>query len=89
MRTTIELSDAQRSDLLALAGRRGLRGYSLLIQEALAQYLRAPLPARPQARRRRRQRRKKADLVAFLSDGFSTGRKDGSIRHDDYVYRKG
>lgn len=26
-------------------------------------------------------------LLAFLDDGFSTGCKDGSVQHDDYIYR--
>ena len=39
MRTTIELSDEHRSSLHALAARRGLRGYSRLIQEAVDLYV--------------------------------------------------
>ncbi len=39
MRTTIELSDEHRSSLHALAARRGLRGYSKLIQEAVDLYI--------------------------------------------------
>ena len=39
MRTTIELSDEHRSSLHALAARRGLRGYSKLIQEAVDLYV--------------------------------------------------
>ncbi len=39
MRTTIEISDRHRSVLVSLAAKRGLRGYSDLIQEALDQYL--------------------------------------------------
>lgn len=87
MRTTIELTDEQRSALLALAGKRGLRGYSSLVQEALAQYLASPavLPKK----KRTTAGRKGADLLSFLDDGFSTGRKDGALRHDDYIYRGG
>ena len=87
MRTTIELTDEQRAALLAKAARRGMRGYSQLVQEALARYLSLPAPSsarKPKASKRR----KSADLISFLSDGFSTGRKDGSARHDDYIYRK-
>jgi len=40
MRTTIELSNEQRSELLSLAARRGLKGFSQLIQEAVDSYLR-------------------------------------------------
>ena len=39
MRTTIEISDHHRSMLLALAAKRGMRGYSEIIQEALEQYM--------------------------------------------------
>ncbi|MBI3990406.1 MAG: ribbon-helix-helix protein, CopG family [candidate division NC10 bacterium] len=41
MRTTIEITDEQRAALLALAARRGLRGYSAIIQEAIDFYLKA------------------------------------------------
>jgi predicted transcriptional regulator len=39
MRTTIELSDDHRSALHSIAARRGLRGYSKLIQEAIDLYI--------------------------------------------------
>jgi metal-responsive CopG/Arc/MetJ family transcriptional regulator len=39
MRTTIEISDEMRAKLLALAARRGLRGYSEIVSEALSLYL--------------------------------------------------
>ena len=39
MRTTIELSDDHRSALHSMAARRGLRGYSRLIQEAIDFYI--------------------------------------------------
>ncbi|HEY3358272.1 MAG TPA: hypothetical protein VGQ83_33800 [Polyangia bacterium] len=39
MRTTIELSDDQRARLLALAARRGEKGFSALVQEAVDRYL--------------------------------------------------
>ncbi len=40
MRTTVEISDEQHRALSALAQRRGLRGFSQLVQEALEAYLR-------------------------------------------------
>lgn len=40
MRTTVEISEEQHRALSALAQRRGLRGFSHLVQEALASYLR-------------------------------------------------
>jgi predicted transcriptional regulator len=39
MRTTVEISDAQRAKLLEIAARRGEKGSSRLVQEALDQYL--------------------------------------------------
>jgi hypothetical protein len=39
MRTTVELSDDHRSMLLFLTARRGLRGYSKLIEEAIDFYI--------------------------------------------------
>lgn len=39
MRTTIELSDEQRARLLEVAARRGEKGFSKLIQEAVDDYL--------------------------------------------------
>lgn len=39
MRTTVELKEEHRALLHALAARRGLRGYSQLVQEALDFYL--------------------------------------------------
>lgn len=39
MRTTIELPDEQRAKLLELAARRGEKGFSHLVQEAVARYL--------------------------------------------------
>lgn len=39
MRTTVELSDEIRAKLLELAARRGERGFSTLVEEALERYL--------------------------------------------------
>ena len=39
MRTTIELSDDHRGALHSLAAKRGLRGYSKLIEEAIDFYI--------------------------------------------------
>jgi predicted transcriptional regulator len=47
MRTTVELSDEIRARLMELAARRGERGLSALVEEALVQYL-----AEEQRRRR-------------------------------------
>jgi len=32
--------------------------------------------------------RRKTKFLDMCLDGFTTGRKDGSTRHDDYIYRK-
>jgi predicted DNA-binding protein len=39
MRTTVEITDEQRARLLELAARRGEKGFSKLVQEALEFYL--------------------------------------------------
>ncbi len=39
MRTTIELTEDQRADLLRLAAQKGMKGFSQLIQEAVNAYL--------------------------------------------------
>lgn len=39
MRTTVEITEAQHHTLTDLAVRRGLRGFSPLVQEAIEQYL--------------------------------------------------
>ncbi len=39
MRTTIEISDEQRARLLELAARRGQKGFSFLVREAIERYL--------------------------------------------------
>jgi hypothetical protein len=41
MRTTIEITDEQRSRLLEAAARRGEKGFSSIIQEALDHYFEA------------------------------------------------
>jgi hypothetical protein len=39
MRTTVEIREQQRVALAAIAAKRGLRGYSQLVQEAIDLYL--------------------------------------------------
>jgi Arc/MetJ family transcription regulator len=39
MRTTIELTDDQRAELLKLAAKKRLKGFSQIVQEALDEYL--------------------------------------------------
>jgi len=56
MRTTIEMKPEHRSALLALAARRGEKGFSSLIAEAIEEYL--------DGERVRRQRRKELRSLA-------------------------
>jgi len=51
VRTTIELSERHRARLLALAARRGMKGYSKLVEEAVEVYLQE-LERSQEARRR-------------------------------------
>jgi hypothetical protein len=39
MRTTIEITDEQRSKLLALAAAKGMKGFSGLVQKALDEFI--------------------------------------------------
>lgn len=39
MRTTVEITENQRAELLRLAAQRGIKGFSSLIQEALESYI--------------------------------------------------
>lgn len=41
MRTTIEITEAQRAELLKIAGNRGEKGFSSVVREALDAYLRS------------------------------------------------
>lgn len=86
MRTTIELDDELRAALLSLAAKRGMRGYSSLVQEALAQYLGLPVTQAPKPAPA--PTKKHDAFLSFLTDGFTTGRRDGAVSHDDYIYRK-
>jgi hypothetical protein len=40
MRTTVDIDDAQRAELLRLAAQRGEKGFSAVIREALDLYIR-------------------------------------------------
>jgi hypothetical protein len=63
-----------------------MRGYSPLIREALEHYLQSPHPSR-RTSRPRHEKKSPPELIAWLDDGFTTGRRDGAERHDDYIYR--
>ena len=63
MRTTVEITDAQRAKLLQLAASRGEKGFSALVQEAIDLYLRM------QTERSRRARVKAAlSVLGTLGD---------------------
>jgi metal-responsive CopG/Arc/MetJ family transcriptional regulator len=46
VRTTIEITDEQRAELLRMAGERGEKGFSRIIQQAIEEYLRGRQAAR-------------------------------------------
>jgi predicted transcriptional regulator len=51
VRTTIELTDEQRSKLLEAAAKRGEKGFSAIIQEALEHYFEAAADRRERVER--------------------------------------
>lgn len=61
MRTTVEIDDAQRAELLKLAAQRGEKGFSSVIREALDLYIR-------QHRARRELVAKALELEGSFSD---------------------
>jgi hypothetical protein len=54
MRTTVEITDEQRAKLLQEAARRGEKGFSSIIQEALDHYFEAAADRRARVERARR-----------------------------------
>jgi hypothetical protein len=60
MRTTIDIKPEHRSALLALAARRGQRGFSIVLGEAIESYLRRDAD-------RQRQKRKLLSLAGSLT----------------------
>lgn len=61
MRTTVELSDEIRARLMEMAARRGERGFSALVEEAVARYL-------EEEEERRRLAREARSVLGTLSD---------------------
>lgn len=61
MRTTVEIKPEHRSALLALAARRGQKGFSLVLEEAIDKYLRGEAE-------RQQQKQKLLSLAGALSD---------------------
>ena len=65
MRTTVEIDDSQRAELLKLAAQRGEKGFSSIVREALDIYI--------------KQHRAKREVVAQalkLQGSFSDGEAD-------------
>ena len=62
MRTTIELSDENRARLLELAARRGEKGFSVIVEDALERYF------AQEERRREAVDRALAALGSFSSE---------------------
>lgn len=69
MRTTIEIKPEHRAKLLELAARRGAKGFSQLVTEALEAYLRAEIDREAQ---RRRAARLKGALPAREAQALRT-----------------
>lgn len=72
MRTTIDLTDEQRARLQALATRRGEKGFSNIVQEAVDRYLREEST--------RQDRVKRALAVAGSLDEEAAEALEASVR---------
>lgn len=73
MRTTVELSDKVRAKLLELAARRGDRGFSALVEEAVERYV--------ADEERRRQRADRAQSVIGCMSDEDAQALEESVRH--------
>jgi hypothetical protein len=65
MRTTVEIDDGQRAELLKLAAQRGDKGFSGIVREALDVYL-----------KQQRAKRKVVAQALKLQGSFSDGEAD-------------
>jgi Arc/MetJ family transcription regulator len=75
VRTTIEMSDEHRAALLEMAARRGLKGFSSLVGDAIESYLKADAA---RAARRRRVRALKG--ILSRAEGDRLRREADSLR---------
>ncbi len=66
MRTTVEISDEQRAQLLKLAAERGEKGFSLLVRSAIARFLR-------EEENRQQQLKSVLDLKGSLDEKAAEG----------------
>lgn len=64
MRTTVEIPDEQRAELLRLAAARGEKGFSSLVRDALDLYLKGERARRERARRALRLRGSMGEAAA-------------------------
>lgn len=69
MRTTVEITDAQRAELLKIAAQRHEKGFSAVIREALDLYL-----------RQHRARREKVEKALALRGSFTDDEGDALER---------
>lgn len=72
MRTTVELSDEIRAKLLEVAARRGERGFSALVEEALERYF-------DEEERRRRRAEEARTVLGSMNDEDAEDLRD-SVR---------
>ncbi|MBI4538047.1 MAG: ribbon-helix-helix protein, CopG family [Gemmatimonadetes bacterium] len=72
MRTTVEIPDEYRAKLLELAARRGEKGFSRLVEEAVARYL--------EAEERRAELAREAILVLGTLDDAEAEALEASVR---------
>ena len=72
MRTTIEIPDEQRAKLLEAAAKRGEKGFSSIVQEALADYF--------DAEERRQEKVRRALEVIGSLDAEQTAALEKSVR---------
>jgi metal-responsive CopG/Arc/MetJ family transcriptional regulator len=79
MRTTIELTDRQRAKLLEIAARRGEKGFSHLVREAVERYL-------DQEAYRRELLDQARSVLGSLSDG-EADELDASVRQIRETWR--
>jgi len=73
MRTTIEITPEQRARLMELAARRGEKGFSKLVQQALDAYLRAQAG---EEEKRRRALMLKGSLDAREAEGLRAATRE-------------
>ena len=79
MRTTIEITDEQRGQLLELAAKRGEKGFSRLVQEALDRYL-------AESAGRGKRIRDALEVLGTLSAG-AAAKMETAVRHSRGSWR--